>query len=259
VISERLTQPRRSIVRAALPTLLLALALAPAGARAKAIHLDLPPELRSHTEDLPVTDRKRLFLPKRAADRAVVFGSYRVDQYRAGWTEKTRYGIGARSLSAYTEKSWRRYSFELRTSEGANLGVECIQRKEERGLSLAEKNGRTDFDVPLGEEVRCSLYPGDGVVWELVVAGPEGSLTGPAGAAGTEPPSFRVRASNRVEGSTFRIPTPVGFLFLQGEKAVGAVEVLNKGRFLLSQDLEPGAQRLVAAASAALLLAGSLE
>jgi hypothetical protein len=250
VILDRLRPQLRTT---ALPIFFVLLSLAPAGARAKAIHLDLPPELRSRTDDLPVTDRKRLILPKRATDRAVVFGSFRVDQYRAGWTEKTRYGISSRSLAAYTEKSWRRYSFELRTSEGANLAVECVQRKEERGVSLSEENGKTDFDVPWGEELRCSLYPGDGVVWELVVAGGRGTLTGPDNA------SFEIRASNRAEGTSFRIPTPVGFLFHQGDKTVGAVEVLNKGRFLLAQDLTPSARNLVAAASSALLLADSMH
>jgi len=222
-------------------------------AQAKAIHLALPDELKTKTDDLEVTQRRRRVLPKRPADKAVVFGPFRVDQYRAGWTEKTVYGIGSRSLQKYTEKSWRRYSFELRTAEGGHLPVECIQRKEERGLRVLGENSQTDLDVPWGEELRCSLYPGDGVVWELAVSGGRGTFTGPESAA------FDVRASNRAEGTSFRLPTPVGFLFERDGKSLGAVEVLNKGRFLLSQNLPSWLRPLVAGAASALLLADSLE
>lgn len=233
--------------------LLAATALLPSAAQAKPIHLALPAELRTKVDDLTVSQRKRLLLPKRPADKAVVFGNFRVDQYRAGWTEKTVYGIGSRSLQGYTEKSWRRYSFELRTDEGGHLPVECIQRKEEKGLRVFGENSETKFDVPWGQELRCSLYPGDGVVWELVVTESRGTLTGPNDA------SYVVRASNHAEGTSFRIPTPVGFLFEQGERAVAAVEVLNQGRFVLSQDLTSTPRMLGAAAASALLLADSLE
>jgi hypothetical protein len=242
-----------ALVRRTLPLFAAFLALTPAGARAKAIHLDVPEELRAETDDLAVSARKRLFLPKRPADRAVVFGSFQVMQYRAGWTETTRYGVGSRSLLAYKEKSWRKYSFELQNEGGGRLPVECVQRKEERGLSVLGSSRQTDFDVPWGQELHCSLYPGDGVVWELDVTPGSGTLAGPEGTA------YRVRASNRAEGTRFRLPTPVGFLFEREGKAVGAVEVLNKGRFLFSRSLAPDDRNLVAAAAGALLLADSLE
>jgi hypothetical protein len=247
------TPKRPPLSRWAFPLFAVLLALSPSGARAKAIHLALPEELRTATDDLGVSARKRLFLPKRPSDKAVVFGAFQVMQYRAGWTESTRYGVVHRSLLAYQEKSWRKYSFELQTEEGARLAVECVQRKEERGLSLLGKNRQTDFDVPWDQELHCSLFPGDGVVWELGVTPGSGTLTGPNGAA------YRVRASNRAEGTSFRLPTPVGFLFEREGKAVGAVEVLNKGRFLLSRSLEPTDRNLVAAAASALLLADGLE
>lgn len=242
-----------ALIRRALPLAAALLALAPTGARAKAIRLDLPEELRAETDDLAVSARKRLFLPKRPADKAVVFGAFQVMQYRAGWTETTRYGVGSRSLLAYREKSWRKYSFDLQTEGGGRLPVECVQRKEERGLSLLGASHQTDFDVPWDQELHCSLYPGDGVVWELGVTPGSGTLTGPEGA------SYRVRASNRAEGTRFRLPTPVGFLVEREGKAVGAVEVLNKGRFLLARSLAPADRNLVAAAAAALLLADGLE
>lgn len=219
---------------------------------AKELHLALPAELQSRADDLPVTQRKRLFLPTRAADRAVVFGDYQVMRYRAGWTERTEQSGGSK-VGLYEEKTWRKYSFELEGAGGAKVSAQCAQRKEERGVSVRDSKGQSDFGMPSKRELHCSLSSADGATWELRLSFDHGRLTGPAEA------TYSVTASNQLEGTSFRPPAPIGFVFAQQERAVAAVEVWGKGRFILSQDLPPATRHAIAAASSALLLASSLE
>lgn len=230
----------------------LALAL-PSLAAGKAIHLALPPELQQEVDDLRVIKRRSFTLPTRPTDHFLRFDGYEVMQYRAGWSERTQRAVGTGPLAVFQEKTWRQFSFELHDSAGVRLPVDCIERSESRGLKVSGSRSETDFDLPWGHELRCSFASTSGGVRDLVVSFGRGTLADDRG------PLVAIEASHRVDGTPIALPTPVGFLFQREARPVGAVEVLNKGRFVLAKDLTAEQRLDLLAASIALLLADGME
>lgn len=242
-----------AIARAIWPTVVVtAFALTPV-LEAKAIRLALPSELQQEVEDLRVTQRRSFTLPARPVDHFLVFGDNEVMQYRAGWSERTQLAVGQGALAVFREKTWRKFSFELADPRSGRLPVDCIESSESRGLKVAGRHSETDLDLPWDQELRCRFTSPAGAPRDLLVSFGRGTLSDERG------PIVAVEASRRVEGTPIALPTPVGFLFQRDGKAVGAVEVLNKGRFVLANTLSAEERLDLLAISTALLLADSIE
>jgi hypothetical protein len=151
---------------------------------------------------------------------------------KARTTERLKYdfeGPGGDTLHAKCEIEWSESSMALGggwTSSSEQLQLSCAWTGAEDArvaeLSLNVPNGGSD-----GIEV--------------------GALT--AGAT-----SLRVSMTNRQEDWELETSEPTGYLFHDGDRTVGAVDVLNDGVLFLGKD-EPDDRRLVLAAAAMALIA----
>jgi hypothetical protein len=205
----------------------------------------LPAELGA-SEVLPVSRRKTLIMIlNRATDRALVFGSYIVNDYRAGWTKSwsnsTRWG----STESHDAKSTRSFTFALHGG-AAPLLAEC----DERAVAAAtgERDDPARRVVP-DHSLRCGL-DGAGGPFELSVVNSRGELVGVSGER------FAVSAlrgaASRWEGP----PTVTGLLLrAPSGSPVAAVDFRGEGLVVLERGLQPPGRELLAAAAAALLLA----
>jgi hypothetical protein len=82
----------------------------------------------------------------------------------------------------------------------------------------------------------------------------EPSLRGEIRSVGADGPPLTVSSIHRAAGSVIGSPEPFGYEIRSGERVVGIVETVNRGRVWIDPELDRAEQDKLAAAAAALLL-----
>ena len=207
----------------------------------------LPAELAGAGEVLPVSrGRKRLVvIPNRPIDGALVFGAYTVNDYDAGWiTSRSRRSRRGDTASQSAEGK-RSFAFALHGG-AAPLLAQCDER------AAAARTCAPGEPVPAAapdHSLRCTLE-GAGGPFELSVVNGRGELVGVDGER------FGVSALGGA-ASRWEPPRAATGLLLRAPSGhpLAALDFGGNGRVVLERDLQSPQRELLAAATAALLLA----
>ncbi len=177
------------------------------------------------------------------------FGPYEAAGVRRSWTRGRDRG------SDVVERRERRqyYSFALREDDVDTWLVKC-ETAHERGTI---RTPVVDVDLRNRSRLSCALTEAEGSeTWLLTLAEDrerplEGRLDGDAS-------MFTVRGTSNLQKSLPGASTS-GYYITSGDRAVAAVEVVNRGSVTLHPSLDSETKALLSAASAALLLLEELR
>jgi hypothetical protein len=206
----------------------------------------LPAELARGSEVLQVSRRKTFLIPNRNTDEVLVFAPYTVNDYRGGWTTSRSRSSRRGTAESQDAEATRSFSFALHGGT-APLLADCDERASAQ--SRGERRGDPARTAVPDHDLRCTLHPPAGGVFELSVVNGRGELTG------TDGQRFAVTSLGTAT-SRWQEPGATGLLLRASSGApLAAIDFADKGRVVLQRDLEPPRRELLAAAAAALLLA----
>ena len=208
----------------------------------------LPAELASSGEVLPVSRRRKplVVIPNHPIDRALVFGAYTVNDYSAGWTTSRSRSSRWGSTASQSAEGKRSFSFALHGGAEPLL-AECDERA---AVATTCAPGEPVPPTAPDHSLRCTLQ-GAGGPFELSVVNGRGELVSVSG------DRFGVSALGGA-ASRWDPPRAATGLLLRAPSGhpVAAVDFGGRERrVVLERSLQPPQRELVAAATAALLLA----
>lgn len=203
------------------------------------------PELQQNALELPIEGRKIL-----KPNGNFQIGNYTVANVRRGWKN-----IGGFSIFSYNNINVRqRYEFSLQDGKGSEWYVHGASKLKDKSL---RSNTGVTIDVGPNMEYYASHFtsPESGQ-WHLLTVDPGNYL---------ERRKFKGELSNRrttysivpvykFEDTKLPMSDVVGYEFKDGEKVVGAVQVVNNGKVWVIQQLSPDARMVLASGMASLLL-----
>jgi hypothetical protein len=189
-------------------------------------------------------------LTNRYWGKPLSFGEFHTRKTRVGSTWAWTTGVFHVGAGVRTQP----YRFLFVDETGAEWPVEC--RAKTPILRHADEKG--EWELPLGEtRLGCALRsPDDEAVYALGVAGNGIDFRGETEIAGER---IEIRALHQVpdrHGRPFSIPGALGYELRQGDRVLGSVDMLGRGRVYMARDLEPELRTPVALTSAVLMFFG---
>jgi len=185
----------------------------------------------------------------------VNFGPYSTGVIKRGWISSYNIPFIIR-FSGAKEKIFFSLSDSLLTSK-----IHCVGKIKQVEFNLVQSH----FGILLEQE---DAFAGNveimgGKTWDFIVHNASNSnITNPIyGFANCNDEKITIKAIRKFEGKNTILSElgVYGYEFILGDKVIGAVETLNKGRVIVSKELEPEYRLLVSSLSAALLLKTNLD
>jgi hypothetical protein len=190
------------------------------------------------------------------------FGEFEIKDFSRGWKRyRDRnspagpvFVAASLGIDATSRESKDKFSYTVYESGEIRAAANCEHHQasesvEVRGVPVSASSSGA---------LRCTImFPDESPSWELSLdsygnlrsfrANSGGSLTN-----GEE--KIDIQSVNKMQGSNFRIPAPIGFtLSTADDRTIAAVEVFNKGAVILPATAKP-AERVVTAATAVALI-----
>lgn len=198
------------------------------------------PELSASAEPFVVTGAN-----PRTWNRPLSFGPWRTVEVREG----LRWGFAAPLLGMEAGFSRQPYRLVLEREDGAVVQAECVTRS----ITLSRSGWTVDPTFGSLPALACGFRSeATGDEWTLRLHARGTKLTGEIGSPLETP--WILRSVHTMEGSRFPNADPVGYEMVSGGSAVGAVEIVNRGRVWISPSLDGMGDARMAAAAAALLI-----
>ena len=205
----------------------------------------LSPELQQNAEELLIEGRKIL-----KPNGNFRIGDYTVANVRRGWKN-----ISGFSIFSYNNIDARqRYEFSLQDGKGSEWYVHGASKLKDK--SLRSDTGIT-IDVGPNMEYYASHFtsPESGQ-WHLLTIDPGNYMKRKKfeGELSNRRTTYTIVPVYKYEDTKLPMSDVVGYEFKDGEKVVGAVQVVNNGKVWVSQQLSPDARTVLASGMASLLL-----
>jgi len=203
------------------------------------------PEFQQNAEVLPVTGRKVL---KPNGDFQI--GHYTVANVHRGWRNMSGFSI----FSYNNIQAKQQYEFSLQDGKGSEWYVFGASKIKDKSL---RSNTGVTLDVAPNIEYYASHFtsPESGQ-WHLLTLDPdqylerkkfEGELT-------NRRTTYTIAPVYTFAGKGLPMPYVIGYEFKDGDKVVGAVQVINNGNVWVSPQLTPDARMVLTSGMASLLL-----
>jgi hypothetical protein len=237
------TEPLHHGISAAWRPVALALAL-PLLSGCQTARMPIPDTLVA-SERMPVSGRQGLQINQRLR-----FGPYEAHQVRRSWTRGR--DRGASTIATQYERR-QEYRFTLREAGEDHWFVACHAAALTVSIEILSVDVRPTDESTLYCNLQLLSDPSTSWTLELRETRDRplsGTLTGGERLA--------VVGTNRVDRALSMGET-TGYEFRGNDEVLGAVEVLNRGAVWLRADLNPDGRRVIAGASAALLLLEDLR
>lgn len=215
-----------------------------------AARMDVAPDLRAATVEMPVSGREVMGM-----DRAIAFGSYRTAGVSRSWTSTTGFGAAWGNLDYSNLSASQRYQFNLVAPGAPPMFCQCSVGARQQWLDLGMgRGGELNMQLAGQDSLACALVPADGgPPWRLVL-GRSGSAAAFTGVLASNQKAFALRGSQRLAGTSIPLGEAAGYEFLHAGQPVAAVEVINDGAVFLPPGPPDDDRRALAAAAAAILL-----
>jgi len=244
-------------------TVLLA-ALAPLAANAEQ-HMALPKDFPTNMTVLP---GKRAF--NMLGKKPLALPPYQVTEFRQGAVtfpqlDSVTLGAGKVAIRRTASQTAQGYRFQLEENGHAAWGAQCRLERSSWSVRVEGKTTAVEGTGEIVQSLQCELRDqAGGDPWLLVLRSDVRPklLTVDAdsnGALVRGDKTLQVTAIYAVEGKSFMLPQPSGFLFAAGGHWVAAAEWIPPGSLRLDPALDAADRGPVAAASAALLLYSTLS
>ena len=209
----------------------------------------IEPALQNNATVMTVSGRHKWFSQK------LSFGPYQSGKVSRGWTATKSTGI-----VVHNQYAKNKFSFSLCDNKGDSSEVFMTGKLTQSGIALFGGKLRWKAkDVCAG-----TIYLGNnGDEWDFALYNAEKSefLKQSTGELNNGKQTFRIVEEERLANGNKRVTFKVSaYKFQLDDKTVGMVDLINfKGRVVISNDLTPEMQFVVANAAAVLLLRQDLE
>ena len=244
-------------IRNALLLVIFSVAAAHADDRGR-VRLDLPQDFESTARVFSV---KRRAL--RLAKDQMTIGPYRVIDYHQGWTRSSSDSSGVippylhdpLHVTAEERKSLTRFQFALADADGTRWSARCEQGST--GSSTSVRG--VPITASSRDAVVCALdNAATSEQWKLTFD-QSGSFeraqvkTTGGGELTDGKTTYDVVGVSQLKNG-HHVPLPMAFLFIDGERTLGALELTDKHSLLLPAAGDPKRDSLIASAAAAMVV-----
>ena len=199
--------------------------------------MQVPPEIAAGSEVLEVADRSAW--SGALADESFKLGPYAIKEVDRDWNSSSGSSIGPFS----TEKATTGYRFGFE-AKGTKLAGMCASSKKENEVSLG---GGMSLEFQFAK-LACSCEEG-GKVATVVVEGKGEKINGELS---TSAGKYKIASIHEVEGGMSQ-GGPSGYR-VDGEKPIGAADVIRPGRAYLAKSLDAGEKAELGCLFAGLML-----
>lgn len=199
--------------------------------------MKVPADIAASSEVLEVSDRSAW--SGALADETFKVGPYAVTAVDRDWNSSSGFSVGGFSKETTTTG----YTFGFEGKGGKQTG-KCASAKNDTDVSLGGGLG-LEFQFA---KLACSCEQGDRAASVVV----EGNGDKFEGELSTSNGKYKVTSIHEVEGGLSG-SGPSGYR-VDGDKAVGAAEVLRPGRVFLAKDLDPAEKAELGCLFAGLML-----
>ena len=208
-------------------------------------HMAVAPDFQQTAEELPITGRKFL---KPNGDFQI--GHYTVANIHRGWRN-----MGGFSIFSFNNISAKQqYEFSIQDGKGSEWYVFGASRLKDKSL---RSNTGVTIDVGPNIEYYASHFtsPESGQ-WHLLTADPNQYLRRRKfqGELSNRTTTYTIAPVYNFEGKGLPMSDLIGYEFKEGDKVVGAVQVINNGKVWVSPQLSPDTRMVLASGIASLLL-----
>ncbi len=228
-------------------------------------HMALPKDFPTNMTVLP---GKRAF--NMLGKKPLALPPYQVTEFRQGPVTFPQFNVvtvdaAKIAISRTASQSAQGYRFKLEENGHAAWDAQCRLERSSAATRVEGKTSSLEKTGEIAQTLQCELRDqAGGEPWLLVLNAEihPRLLTVDAesdGALVRGEKTIKVTATYAVEGKSFMLPQPSGFLFARGGHWVAAAEWMPPGSLRLDPALEPEEREPIAAASAALLLDGTLN
>ena len=193
------------------------------------------PELKLNSDEFEITEKPRLTGDK------VRFGPYLASNIDRKWMR----GSGTTLGSFKSEKRSQRYTYDFKGE--SRWKANCQMGGKGKTIGALEFDHESSLNCmfsPMGEKKSN---------FKFSLVGP--SLVEAEGQFSVGEENYRVVVIDKMEGSRFRMGSPIGYSFYAGEKLIAGVNIINKsGPVLLHKNLSGDEKDRVGLVMVALLL-----
>lgn len=192
------------------------------------------------------------------------FGSYQVTGYKTGWQTGSDMAVGNGAVAYAADKNAQKYEFRLTGPSGKSWNALCAEAASQRTLSGNILGGNLSADLERQATLDCRFQQDQGTApWVLALAlrkTGEGMLAkevlaGTLSGAGTDSAkTISVTETQELDGTIVGNGETSGFTFREGDKDLGAVQVIGEAAVWMDPAAEAASGEPLALASAALLL-----
>ncbi len=188
-------------------------------------------------------------LSSRYWGKPLKFGSFATEKTRVG--ERWDWAAGLFGVSA--GERVQPYRFGFAGEAGEHWQVECRARTP----IIVGRTDHGSWSTPVGEtRLGCVMRAAGGEVRELQLHGTAFDLAGES-ALGAD--TITIRSLHELPdkaGRPHRVPAVLGYELRAGDRVVGSVDLLGKGRVYFASELSPALRNGVAMTATALLFFG---
>ena len=199
--------------------------------------MQVPPEIAARSEVLEVSDRSAW--SGALADESFKLGTYAIKNVDRDWNSSSGFSVGP--FSKETATTGYQFGFE---AKGTKLSGKCASSKKENEVSLG---GGMSLEFQFAK-LACSCEAGDKVATVVV----EGRGEKINGELSTSAGKYKVASIHEVDGGMSQ-GGPSGYR-VDGEKPIGAADVMRPGRAFLDKSLEAGEKAELGCLFAGLML-----
>lgn len=166
--------------------------------------------------------------------KALDFGEYKVRDYRSGWQQGSGTDLEAGSLGYAADKSSQKYGFNLTAGGGPTWIARCAEAASKRTVSGKVLGGALSADLERQATLDCTFQVEQGTTpWTLSLmlkSEGKGMLTESslAGTLSDGARTLKIEGTHQLEGMSHGNGEPTGYALLDGGKALGAVQVIDK-------------------------------
>jgi hypothetical protein len=218
-------------------------------------------ELRENSPAFAVKGRNGFLVGQK-----ISFGPYKTEEVKRGWIKTHQSNF----FFINNQSGEQSIHFTLTDSLGNNYTANCAGHLKKEQTDLGFFLGHNNNPI-IGELMKITeeyeetyavtIEADTQTVWNMLVANRhvvryKGKYKG---LLYSQNQTVEINPVRNVEGSNIPFPDVIGFEFTMNGKAIGAVEVLNKGKVFISPDIDEKLKGVVATAAAALLLQTDLE
>jgi hypothetical protein len=210
----------------------------------------VPQSLTADAAAMPVSGRTGF----NVFDESISFGPYNVTEVHRGWKVKSSFGFLGFSMNK------ARQSFEFSIADTQQQGraeVQCSTGVKWKDIEGQLAGGTLTVNLQAHTLYACSIKTQD-AVWQLLMNEETGQVV-MSGVLTDGETELAVKGTTKLEGSSFPLSDPTGYIIELDGRPVAAVEVINAGAVWIKPDLGPELRLPVASTASALLLYRDLD